>query len=44
MPQAKDQHKNASSSRPTQISIQSGSLNWFYNLKQTVYNEPPKAD
>lgn len=32
------------SSRPAQIFIQSGSLNEFYNLKQTVYNEPYKTD
>lgn len=32
------------SSRPIQTFIPSGSLNEFYNLKQTVYNEPYKTD
>lgn len=32
------------SNRPAQIFIQSGSLNEFYNLKQTLYNEPHKTD
>lgn len=32
------------SSRPAQIFIQIGSLNGFYNIKQTVYDEPYKTD
>ncbi len=37
-------HFKYTSSRPAQIFTQSGSLNGFYNLKQTVYNEPYKTD